>query len=174
MTLDIVFSLLLGYGAYRGFARGIIISVLSLLGYLIATLVVLHFTGYFIKLFNLSGPWASTTAYFVLFLSIIIVFQIVAKLLEKMLEAMSLNFINKISGALVGMMVVTLLLSITVWFLHNLRIVSDETISSSKCGGFLVLVAPTIFEWLSYVFPIVKDTIDSLDAFFKTRAQVVN
>lgn len=106
-TLDWVILGFLGYGFFRGIFRGLIKEVFGILG-LLAGIVI----GYFfsedlsrvlldLELFDSS--WAKPVAFFALFLTVLVLFRLMAYLLSETLSWASLGAVNAFLGGLFGM-----------------------------------------------------------------------
>lgn len=104
--IDIILLLPLLYGAYRGFSRGLIIEVATLLGLLLGVYVAIKFSGYtesFLRDFlNLSSEYLSYIALGITFLIVVIAISLLGKLLTKLIDIISLGLANKLLGTILG------------------------------------------------------------------------
>ena len=91
--IDIILLLPLLYGAYRGFSRGLIIEVATLLGLLLGVYIAIKFSGYtedFLRDFlNLSSESLSYVALGVTFLIVVVAISLLGKMLTKLIDIIS-------------------------------------------------------------------------------------
>ena len=116
--LDIVLALFLVYGAYNGFKKGLIIEIATLIALCLGIYGSILFSDqtavYLQQEFEISDTYIPATAFIVTFILIVVSILILAKLLEKLIKIMALGLVNRISGAVLGMVKSVLFLSFIV------------------------------------------------------------
>ncbi|KAF0192894.1 MAG: phenylalanyl-tRNA synthetase alpha subunit, partial [Bacteroidetes bacterium] len=89
----------------------------------------------------------------VIFIGVLLVVIGIAKLLEKIVKSVSLGFINKIGGAVFGMLKFGLLMSMVIFFLEainkSVSFIPDETRTNSLLYGHVQKIAPTVIPGLN-------------------------
>ena len=151
--LDIIISLVLFYGLFKGFTRGLIIEAASLLSIIIGIFGALTFTpiiesllAYFIS----SGKLPSSVIIFTVSLILIVLgVNFFAKNLTKFIKLVSLGGINKVLGGVFGVSKYILLFGILLVFVDQFSFmfeffesnVLDESImfESLKNVGYYIL-----------------------------------
>ena len=151
--LDIIISLVLFYGLFKGFTRGLIIEAASLLSIIIGIFGALTFTpiiesllSYFIS----SGKLPSSVIIFTVSLILIVLgVNFFAKNLTKFIKLVSLGGINKVLGGVFGVSKYILLFGILLVFVDQFSFmfeffesnVLDESImfESLKNVGYYIL-----------------------------------
>lgn len=99
--MDILIAIAIIYSFYQGFTKGLIISVASLIGLILGVWGALKFSGYTATYLN--ETWEikiPILAFALTFLAILISIYFLGKLLEKVINIMSLGIFNKIGGAI--------------------------------------------------------------------------
>jgi len=106
--LDLIFGGLLVFGGIRGFIKGFIIEAASLIALvfgLVGSLLFVDFIDDSLKSFlnpiNIPPKWI---VFLLIFTSILIITSLIAKLLTKIIKIAFLGNINKILGALFGLL----------------------------------------------------------------------
>jgi len=117
------------------------------------------------KGFTTSG-WAPVLAYVILFVGIVIVVNLIARMLQKAIEGMMLGIFNRIAGGLLYLAVGILIWSTLVWMASKINIISPELVATSKTYIFFVSAAPWFFGILGQMLPFIKDTFTGLQQFF--------
>lgn len=111
----IILTFLLGF-AVRGFFRGLILSLTSLVGLIAALYAAWHFS-VFIRdelssAFHIEGSTVKVLAFILTFAGTIVLFHLIGRLLEKVVEGAGLSFLNKLGGLVLGLIKGGLFLSI--------------------------------------------------------------
>ena len=104
--IDILLLVILGFGLVRGFMRGLIIEMASLLAIVVGIYGAIHFSFFTARLLGELMPSSQQTIEVVAFGITLIVLMLavmfLAKVLTKMLKAAELGFLNRLAGALFG------------------------------------------------------------------------
>lgn len=120
---DIAAAILLLYSAWKGFSSGLIVSVLSLAGLIAGVYVALYLSGFARDFlsdnFNLQGIYLKTAAFALTFLAVIIGVHLLAKILEKILNAAALGPLNKVAGAAFGLFKGALIISVLLLVINT-------------------------------------------------------
>lgn len=155
--LDFIILIPLVWGAWKGFQRGLVFEIAMLIGLILGIYLAFKFSSLVETLiaeyFNGSSilPYVS---FFLIFISVIILMVMLAKLLEAVLKITALNPFNKIAGALFGCIKFALVLSI---ILSLLRPVNAKTeLISIKTRSESLLYDPVISVG-GYLFPAIQD-----------------
>ena len=106
--IDIILLVILGFGLVRGFMRGLIIEMASLLAIVVGIYGATHFSFFTARLLGELMPSSQQTIEVVAFGLTLIVLMLavmfLAKVLTKMLKAAELGFLNRLAGALFGVL----------------------------------------------------------------------
>ena len=105
-TLDIILLVPLLWGLVRGFMKGFILQLAGIAAYLLAIIGATHLSGMAANLGNSVFGWhsghAKLIAFAVLFVIIVVLVFLLARMMEKAVKATGLSVVNKISGSLLG------------------------------------------------------------------------
>jgi len=155
---DIALALLLLVGAWRGFVKGLVLSIASLVGliggiwaaargsHIAADSLAPHV--------NWSVNTLSMASLAITFLAVVVAVHLLAKLLEKVLDLVALGLANKLAGALFGLAKMALIASFVMYFLNNLvghrswmPGHGEGSVLMAPIEGIAPLIAPKIKEW---------------------------
>ena len=127
--LDIILSLILFYGLFKGFTRGLIIEAAALLSIIIGILGALTFTpilesllSYFLSDEKLPSSIILFTASLIL---IVLGINFFARNLTKFIKLVSLGGINKVLGGIFGISKYVLLISILFVFVDQFSFIFE-------------------------------------------------
>jgi membrane protein required for colicin V production len=114
--LDFFLLLPLGYGAWRGFKKGLIIEIFTLLAIIVGIYVAVHFSDKLSHkiIENVGEEYSSTPAisFTILFLAVGALIYFGGVALEKVVKAVNLSVMNRMFGLLFGLIKALYLLSI--------------------------------------------------------------
>lgn len=143
-TLDIIILVVLGAGAIVGFSKGFLKQLASLLGLIAGLLIAkaLYATvaeRVFLPLTD-SLTVAQGIAFVVIWLAVPLAFLLLASLLTKAMEAVSLGWVNRLLGAVLGALKAALLVSLLVCVVEYID--TDNTILKKTKKQESVLYCP--------------------------------
>lgn len=137
--LDLFFGLIIAWGAYSGFSKGLIKELASIVGVIAGIFLAKNYYPYLdLKLkpiFESDANFISILSATVIFLITIMLFKIIAKILTKLLKIIALGLLNRIIGSVFGIFKTVLLLCILVFIFSNINnvtgIIKAEKLSQS-------------------------------------------
>ncbi|MBP7219442.1 MAG: CvpA family protein [Paludibacteraceae bacterium] len=156
--IDIVLIIPLIWGLIRGLFKGFIMTVGSVIGFILGFYVsnnyALSLSSYLQSWFSLSAQIAYVFAYLMIFLVVILSIFSISLLLEKTIKHISLGWLNKVIGAIVGCLkyalIVSLLLNLVEIIDEKVDIVAEETKQSSYMYKPLLQIVPAILPSITY------------------------
>jgi membrane protein required for colicin V production len=116
--LDIAMAVLLGLSVIVGLWRGLVFELMSLVGWVVAYLVAVRFSGHvgpFLPIGEPGSPLNHAASLVVTFVAALMVWALVARLLQMLISATPLTFIDRTLGGAFGLLrgLVLLLLVVT-------------------------------------------------------------
>jgi len=141
MFIDIVACLLIAYGFYQGFTRGLIKTVFASLSLLIGVVAALKLSPIVINLLQNAidvNPAITFVAGFVLtFIVVMALIRFIGNKIEKVMKAVQIGGINKLLGGILLGGFYALLISFGVYFMDKVSLLSDEVKTSSFTYPYL-------------------------------------
>ena len=136
---DYVLLLPVLYGLYRGFSKGLILELASLLALVAGIYGAMHFSSftfeYLSKYVEIEIPYLQMASYGLTFLIIVLVVTLTGKILTLLVKMVALGFINRMMGAIFGGLKALLILSVLLLFFDRLNkqfgIVKEEVLEAS-------------------------------------------
>lgn len=135
MLIDLFVAIVIALGFYLGYSRGLIKTVFDSLSLVIGILAALKLSPIMI---NILQEIIKTSAAITFILGVVITFIAVMALirflgrkLEDMLEAVHINFVNKIAGGILQGLFFAYLLSLSLWLINTLSVLNPETKAAS-------------------------------------------
>jgi membrane protein required for colicin V production len=164
-VLDIIFLIPLVYALYRGFKKGLVYMVASLLALVLGIVGAIKlrpaFAGLLDSIFNIAPEHINVIAFTVAFITIVLVVHIAAFVVDKLIKAVALNFVNRMLGMVFGVLVTAFVISMILWPINQVNkeheIIKQKHIDGSLLYRPLSAFAPAVFpylkkeEWKIYV-----------------------
>lgn len=157
-TIDLVFAILLLWAAYRGYSKGFIVQLATLAALLLGILGAVMFSDFtsslIIKKFDVSGQYLPIISFALTFIAIVIAVHILAKALNKLIDAIALGIINRLLGVLFSVLKIAFIVSIILVLINKAdnkyNFIPDETKEKSLLYKPLSNFAPMIFPYLNF------------------------
>lgn len=156
--IDIIIAIPLIWGMYQGFSKGLIISAASLAALILGIYGAIKFSHitsfYLINNFDLSDKYLPIIAFAVTFVAIVVLVHLLAKVLDKLVKAVALGFINRIAGLAFNVIKYAFLISIVIVILEGFdkkmsfipKDMKEQSLLYEPLAGF----APLIFPYLNF------------------------
>lgn len=158
--LDIILAVPVIWLAYRGFSKGLILSVSSLLALLAGIYFAIHFSGLVSQWlrvnFGWEGAYLNIIAFAITFIAVVVAIQLVGRLFTKVADWAALGVLNKAGGLLLGAAKAVLFLGILLFIInsfdHNSRLITGKMRSESylyqPLSSVVPAIWPTVRGWL--------------------------
>lgn len=101
-VLDTIIAIPLVYLLYKGYRRGLIFELSSLLGVVLGCWAAVHFSQYVSEVLGLKGDGAVLVAFFITFVAVLLISILLGKCVKGLFKAMKFGFLDKLAGALLG------------------------------------------------------------------------
>ena len=106
----------LAWFTYKGFKKGLVFELFALAGLLLGTWAAVHFSSFVAELIGIEGSSAILVAFFVTFIGVVVLSYFAGKLGNGILKVMKLDMLNKLLGALFGMLKCVCILSVLLYY----------------------------------------------------------
>ncbi len=157
-TIDIVFIVLFIWSIYRGYTKGFIIQLATLVGLLLGIYGALKFSDFTASILanrmDINEQTLSILSFALTFLIILVIVILIAKLIEKFTEAIELSLVNKLLGVLLSMLKMAFIISVILVLVNKAdnkyNLISNNTKEKSLLYKPLSNFAPIIFPYLKF------------------------
>jgi len=170
MLIDIVFIVLLVAAIVKGYSRGLIIAVFSLLAIIVGLAAAMKLSlvtaGWLKDAVHVAAKWLPVIAFVLVFVIIVLLVRLGASLLEKMAGLVLLGWINKLAGIILYMALYTVMLSVLLFYAEKIHLLSEATIASSQTYTFIQPWGPKTINAIGSFLPVFKDMFLQLEDFF--------
>lgn len=141
MIIDLAALLLVLYGFYVGYTRGIIKTVFALVSILIGILAALSLSpvviSYLQQWINWHPGLVFVIGFALTFIVSLIIIRFIGKKIEDLLKFAKVNFINKIAGGAILGVLLLVFYSYALWGINSFSLLSDKNKNSSISYPYL-------------------------------------
>ena len=164
---DIILLLVLGFAGFRGYQRGFIVSLLSLLAFWVAIVLAFMFLDWGVQFLDetidgFSGllPYM---AFVLIFTVVAISISLVAKIVKKSIDLTPLGIFDNFAGSILGVLTWAFGISILIWLTGEFGVelpgnVGEDSILFSKIEP----LAPMVIDAFAEYVPFLKHLFESI------------
>jgi len=151
-VVDLVLALILLYGVVRGFFRGFFAELASLVAFIAGIYGAIYFSHILSDFLANRVTWniqfVNLVAFAITFFIIVFIISLAGKFLTTAANFAMLGIINKILGAVLGLIKVAFITSVIIMFFgetnEDVNLVEEETLETSKLYEPIKAIAPAI------------------------------
>ncbi len=170
MLIDILCVIIVGFGFYRGYQKGLIIVIFTVLAWFIGLIGALKFASvgavYMRDNWNIDSNYNPVISFVLIMTAIGFIVFFMGKVLEKMIDMAQLGTVNKVLGALLKSGTYLLLFSTLLWILNQAGVISPETKAQSKLYNYASPVAPFVMSELGAWVPTFKNLLSDIQHYY--------
>ncbi len=170
MFLDFIFAVIIVFAILRGYQRGLVVGLFSLVAVIIGLAAAMKLSavvaGYVGKAVKVSDEWLPIISFAGVFLIVILLIRLGAKAIESTIEVAMLGWVNKIGGIILFAAIYTVVFSVLLFYGEQMKLIQPETIHKSVTYSFIQPWAPKTINGFAAIITIFKDMFGELEQFF--------
>lgn len=151
-TVDIILAVILLFGLIRGFFRGFFAELASLIAFIAGIYAAVYFSHILSDFLSERVTWniqfVNLIAFAITFILVVFLISLAGKFLTKVANLAMLGILNKLIGAVFGLLKVAFITSVIIMFFNatqeEINLVEEETLENSVLYGPVRVLAPTI------------------------------
>jgi len=170
MIIDAFFAILIIFACIKGYQKGLIVALFSIVAFLAGLAAALKLSAIVATKLaensDISAKWLPVISFILVFLIVVILVSLGAKLVQKSVEMVMLGWVNRLGGIVFYILLYSIVLSIFLFYAVQLHLVKNETILSSRCYSLIEPLGPGVIDKLGIIIPFFKDMFGQLQRFF--------
>ena len=151
--IDLIIIIILAFAIFRGFTEGFVKELASLAALVLGIWGAIKFSaftaGKLDEWFDMTGQYVGIVAFLVTFGAIVVLINFVGIIIDKLVDATPLSFLNRLLGILFGLIKTVLILSVFLAVLNAIDarrpFLPEETIEGSMLYSPVSDIAPALF-----------------------------
>jgi len=178
MFLDIILVVILILAIIKGYQRGLIVGVFSLLAIIIGLAAAIKLStivaGYIGKAIKISDAWLPVISFAVVFILVVLLIRLGANMLQKTVEVVLLGWVNRLGGILLYIAIYFIAYSVILFYAEQVNLVKPATIHNSVSYTFIQPWGPKVINGFASLIPVFKNMFTELESFFDGVAQKIS
>lgn len=166
MILDSILLLLAILAFIRGWQKGLLWAICSLIAVVLGIIIAMKLSGdlstYLFNQQMLTGKYTMLICFAILFFGTLFLFRMAVKLIESVLDKLFLGWINHLLGATLYTFFVVFIISTFCWLADQVQLLKPEMKQSSISYSYLQNFAPKTIEVITQYLPFGKDMIQKV------------
>jgi membrane protein required for colicin V production len=154
----------------KGLRRGLIVAIFSVLAFIAGIAAAMKLSvvvaGYLKDSVNVSAKWLPFISFAIVFIGVVLLVRLGASLLERTAEMAMLGWANKVGGVLLYTILYLFTLSVLLFFVQQVKLISDETLAKSVTWPWIQPLGPWVIDGFGKLIPVFKDMFSELSNFF--------
>ena len=160
-VIDLIILIPIGYFAVMGFKNGLVRELLGIAGIILSIFITFHYMNVLAEIINsyalIDTEYAPYVSGIFIFIGTLAAVQIVAWLIKKFLEKVYLSTINRMLGAVFGILKSSIIISALLLLLAGLKLPSEDIRNDSISYPYLVQTAPLAYNTIALLYPETKE-----------------
>jgi membrane protein required for colicin V production len=174
MLIDIIVFILLIMAVFKGLNKGLIVALFSFLAFIIGIAAALKLStamaAYIGNNVAVSQRWLPFVAFIMVFILVVLLVRLGAKLLQGAVQLVLLGWLNRIGGVVLYVVIYFFIFSIILFYATQLHLIKPATAQASVTYSFIQPFGPRVIELLGSVIPFFKNMFEELLHFFDAVA----
>ncbi len=167
--IDIIIGVILLFALFKGFLRGFVIEIFSLIGLIAGIILAVEFASPIANRFFGDSEFytpLSVGVFLAIFLGSMILINLAARVLKNAINLTILKVVDNTFGSIFALLKWMMFVSLFIWLFESIGLeLPSEAQDQSRLYPFVRDFAPTTFQYLSAVVPFFDDIFDFMDNF---------
>jgi len=170
MVIDIIIVVLLALAVIKGYQRGLIIAIFSVVAFIIGLAAAIKLSavvaGYIGNAVKVSEKLLPILSFAIVFLAVVLLVRLGANLIQKGAQIAMLGWLNRIAGILLYAVLYIFIFSIVLFYAEQVKLVKPETKQASVTYPYIQPLGPKVIDGFGKIIPIFKGMFTDLQDFF--------
>lgn len=178
MPIDIVFLVLMVLAVFKGYSRGFIVALFSVLAFIAGMAAAMKLSAavatYLGNNVGVAKQWLPVISFLLVFIAVVLLVRLGAGILEKSIQLAMLGWVNRVAGIILYAILYVVLLSVLIFYASKVKMLGPETLAASATWPFIEPWGPWAMDGLGRLLPFFRDMFGELQAFFDNISHKVS
>lgn len=175
--IDIVFAILILIAIIKGYQKGLIIAVFSIIAFVLGLAAALKLSAvvavYLQNHATISASWLPFISFAIVFLVVVVLVNLGGKLIEKTFEMAFLGWVNRIGGMVLYIVLYLIIFSVFLFYSEKIHLFNEAAFESSKVYPFVKPWGPVVIDGFGKIIPVFKDMFTQLEGYFDSLSSKI-
>jgi membrane protein required for colicin V production len=173
--IDIFCCIIICLAVIKGWKKGLILGLFSMVCGLVGLAAAVKLSAvlatHMKSDLHMSTRWLPVIAFILVFVLVLLIIHWVGKLLEKVVQMVSMGWLNKLGGILLFLVLYLSIFSILLFYATKTQVISKRVINDSHLYSMIAPFGPGIIRFITGFIPVGHDMFHALEAFFDKIAK---
>ena len=175
MIFDGIILILCLLAFIRGWRKGLLWAIVSVIAVFVAVLVSLKLSNllatYLFETHIIQSQYTLILSFVCLFLATIFLFRTIVKFAEKILETLFLGWINKLFGGILYCFFILFVISTFIWLTSKVNLLKPANKLQSKTYHYIERISPKTIAFISPYIPYFKGLYSDIESYFAKQKE---
>ena len=176
--IDTFFYIILVLAIIRGWRKGLILALFSLVCGLIGLAAAVKLSAvvatHMKSDLHMTTRWLPVIAFILVFILIIIIISWAGRLLDKLIKWVLLEWLNKLGGILLFLVLYLSVYSIILFYGTETQVISKHAANASHYYHLIAPFGPAVIRFITGFIPYGQDMFIALEGFFDKIARDIH
>ena len=168
---DIIILLPLLWGAYKGYNKGLVMELISMLAMILGIVISFRLMQYGIDflrpMIGADNKMIPLLSFIGIFLVVVLGVNYLGKWLKKVLDYSFMGKLDDIGGAILGMLKWAFAFSLILWLLNEAKIsIPHQYVADSLLYPYICEYSPAILNWSGKILPFTGQLVETIKSSF--------
>jgi membrane protein required for colicin V production len=172
MIIDIAFAIVLLLAVIKGYQKGLIVAVFSIIAFVAGIAAALKLSAlvavWLQQATNITVQWLPFISFLLVFVIVVLLVRMGAKFIEGAVNLVLLGWLNKTAGIVLYAVLYIIIFSVFLFYAQQLHLFADASIQESATWPYIIPWAPKVIDTIGSVVPWFKDMFQELGIFFES------
>jgi membrane protein required for colicin V production len=176
--IDIFFYLILFLAIVRGWRKGLILALFSVVCGLIGLAAAVKLSAvvatHMKSDLHITSRWLPVIAFILVFILVLLIIRWAGRLIEKLLRLVLLEWLNKLGGILLFILLYLSIYSIILFYGTKTQVISKQAVEDSHFYSMIAPFGPAVIRFITGFIPYGQDMFVALEGFFDKIAHDIH
>jgi membrane protein required for colicin V production len=176
--IDILFFIFIFIAIVHGWKKGLILALFSMLCGLIGLAAAVKLSAilatHMKSDLHMTSRWLPVFAFIIVFVFVIIIIRWAGRLLEKLIKMVLLEWLNKLGGILLFLVLYLSVYSVILFYGTKTQIISKQMMGNSQFYSLIAPFGPAVIRFITGFIPFGQDMFVALEGFFDRIARNIH
>jgi membrane protein required for colicin V production len=176
--IDILFFIFIFIAIVHGWKKGLILALFSMLCGLIGLAAAVKLSAilatHMKSDLHMTSRWLPVFAFIIVFVFVIIIIRWTGRLLEKLIKMVLLEWLNKLGGILLFLVLYLSVYSVILFYGTKTQIISKQMMGNSQFYSLIAPFGPAVIRFITGFIPFGQDMFVALEGFFDRIARNIH
>ncbi len=170
MLIDLVFVILMVMAIIKGFSKGLIVAIFSLVAFVVGLAAALKLSAvvadYLKTNMDIQSWWLPVLSFAIVFIGVVLLVNVGASVIKKTVSLAMLGWVDRLGGMLFYIIIYLMIYSVVLFYATQIHLISQKGAAESQTYDFVQPWAPWVMKAFGKIIPVFSNLFADLKDFF--------